>query len=77
MRSGQPDAAMSIYTRIIAPENPSGAELSLDAAETMLDNGHVDQAESLLIAARDLAKRCGRDGIARRRNSFSIACLEQ
>ncbi len=65
-RAGQADAALGVYLRIIQPEDPSGAALSLDAAETMLDNGHLDQAESLLIAARDLARRSGRSWIERR-----------
>jgi len=64
-RAGRPEAALSVYVRLITPD-ATGAALALDAAETMLDNGHRDQAESLLIAARDLAHRSGRRWIARR-----------
>jgi len=64
-RAGRPEAALSIYVRLIKPD-ATGAELALDAAETMLDNGHRDQAESLLIAARNLARRFGRRWIERR-----------
>ena len=64
-RSGRPEAALSVYSRLIEP-GPAGAALALDAALTMLDNGHRDQAESLLMTARDLAQRSGRRWIERR-----------
>jgi hypothetical protein len=40
--------------------------LALDAAETLLDNGHLDQARSLLATARDLACSTGRRGVEQR-----------
>jgi len=64
-RAGRPEAALCVYARLIKPD-AAGAALALDAAETMLDNGHRDQAESLLIAARDLAHRSGPRWIERR-----------
>ena len=64
-RAGRPRAALSVYLRLIEPD-AAGAALALDAAETMLDNGHRDQAETLLTAARDLAHRSRRRWIERR-----------
>ncbi len=64
-RAGRPQAALSVYLRLIEPD-AAGAALALDAAETMLDNGHRDQAETLLTAARDLAHRSRRRWIERR-----------
>ncbi|MFI5458679.1 MAG: hypothetical protein ACHRXM_24885 [Isosphaerales bacterium] len=64
-RAGRAEAALCVYLRLIKPDT-TGAELALDAAETMLDSGHRDQAESLLIAARDLGRRFGRHWIERR-----------
>jgi tetratricopeptide (TPR) repeat protein len=58
-RSGDPETALGVYRRLIQP-NATGATLALDAAETMLDNGHRDQAQSLLLAARELAHHWGR-----------------
>jgi tetratricopeptide (TPR) repeat protein len=65
-RTGQPDAALVVYQRLIEPEDPEVALLSLDAAETMIDNGHLEQAEPLLKTARDLARRHARPMIERR-----------
>jgi hypothetical protein len=64
-RACRPDAALGVYRSLIRPDAP-GAALALDAAETLLDNGHVDQGESLLNTARDLARTTGRPWIARR-----------
>jgi tetratricopeptide (TPR) repeat protein len=64
-RFGQPEAALAVYRRLINPD-AAGAALALDAAETMLDNGHQDEAESLLRTAGDLARRTGNWAIARR-----------
>jgi tetratricopeptide (TPR) repeat protein len=64
-RAGRPQEALSIYRSLIKP-NASGAAVALDGAETLLDNGHLDQAESLLIEARNLAVRVGRHWIERR-----------
>ncbi len=65
-RAGQPEAALSVYIGLLEPDNPAGAARCLDAALTMLDNGHLEQAESLLIAARDLARKLGRGWVERR-----------
>jgi tetratricopeptide (TPR) repeat protein len=58
-RAGRPEAALSAYLELVKPD-ATGAALALDAAETMLDNGHREQADTLLNAARDLAHRSGR-----------------
>jgi hypothetical protein len=44
--------------------------LALDAAETLLDNGHFDRAQSLLHTARNLARSIGRRGIELRAQSL-------
>jgi predicted Zn-dependent protease len=64
-RAGRPEAALDAYRRLIRPDAP-GAALALDGAETLLDNGHLDQARSLLDQARDLARSTGRSWIERR-----------
>ena len=43
-----------------------GAAMALDAAETLIDNRHLDQARPLLDAARDLAQSNGLPWTARR-----------
>ena len=43
-----------------------GAAMALDVAETLIDNGHFDQARPLLEAARDLAQSNGLPWTARR-----------
>ena len=54
-RAGRPDAALSAYRGLIGSGDPAaGAVMALDAAETLIDNGHIDQARSLLDTARDL-----------------------
>jgi tetratricopeptide (TPR) repeat protein len=68
-RIGRADAAMHLYRSLIRPDT-AGAALALDAAETLLDNGHLDQARSLLATARDLARATGRRGIERRAREF-------
>ena len=40
--------------------------MALDAAETLIDNRHLDQARPLLDAARDLARSHGLPWTARR-----------
>ncbi len=40
--------------------------MAFDGAETLLDNGQVDQARSLLVIARDLARAAGRRVVNRR-----------
>jgi len=64
-RAGRADSARSIYLGLVT-EDAAGALLALDGAETLIDNGHLDQARSLLITARDLAARTGRRWIERR-----------
>jgi hypothetical protein len=64
-RHREPDAALGIYRSLIT-DDARGAALALDAAETMLDNGHRDEALSLLKTAHDLADRARRRSIARR-----------
>ncbi len=46
-RAGRPESALSVYRKLIEPD-AKGAELALDAAETMLDNGHLDRGQSAL-----------------------------
>ena len=55
---------------------PPARHCALDAAETMLDNGHHDEAGSLLRTARDLAHRTGRPSIERRAASSSRVSLD-
>ncbi len=64
-RAGRSAEGLSIYERLITPD-AHGAALSLDAAETMLDNGHLDEAQSLLKLASRLARGTGRRWIERR-----------
>ena len=40
--------------------------MALDAAETLIDNRHFDEARALLDAARDLARSKGRPWTARK-----------
>jgi tetratricopeptide (TPR) repeat protein len=66
-RTGRPDEAQGAYRALIRPDDPAaGAAMALDAAESFLDNGHVDQARSLLIIAHDLARYSGRRWIEHR-----------
>jgi hypothetical protein len=56
-RTDRPDKACRIYRDLIASSSTdSGPQVALDAAETLLDNGHVDQAKRFLIQAHDLAR---------------------
>jgi tetratricopeptide (TPR) repeat protein len=64
-RAGRPDSAMVVYERLITPD-AAGAALALDAGETMLDNGYLDQAKVLLLMAGDTARRQNRPWIERR-----------
>jgi tetratricopeptide (TPR) repeat protein len=64
-RYREPEAALAVYRSLITADD-RGAELALDAALTMLDNGHRDEAESLLQTARRLARRTGKWSILRR-----------
>ncbi len=64
-RAGRPDSARLIYLALIT-QDAAGAALALDGAETLLDSGHIEAAESLLIKARDLAAGTGQRWIERR-----------
>ena len=64
-RSGKPETVISIYKNLITPD-ATGTAVALDAAETMLDNGHREEAESLLNTAHDLAHQSNREWIDRR-----------
>jgi len=64
-RAGRPDSALNLYEQLITPD-AAGAALALDAAETLLDNGQVDQAKVLLVMAGDRARSSGRKWIERR-----------
>jgi len=64
-RAGRPDEAAAVYQALI-DESPDDAPLALDAAETLLDNQHVDQARPFLSAAARLAETLGLRGVAAR-----------
>jgi hypothetical protein len=64
-RAGRPESAMIVYERLLTPD-AAGAVRALDAGETMLDNGYLDQAEVLLVAASDEARRLRQPWIERR-----------
>ena len=52
--------------RALIRSDAKGAAMALDAAETLIDNRHLDQARPLLDAARDLARSNGLPWTARR-----------
>ncbi len=64
-RAGRPDDAARVYRSLIGPD-ANGAAMALDGAETLIDNGHLDEARPLLHAARDLAQANGLRWTARR-----------
>jgi tetratricopeptide (TPR) repeat protein len=64
-RAGRPQLALVVYERLITPD-AHGAALALDAAETVLDNGHTEQAKALSKMAAELARGAGRRWIERR-----------
>jgi hypothetical protein len=64
-RSGRPQEALAVYLGLITRDG-AGAALALDAALTMIDNGHGGQARTLLHAARELANSSGNPWIERR-----------
>jgi tetratricopeptide (TPR) repeat protein len=64
-RAGRPDLAESTYLGLVTSD-AAGAMLALDGAETLIDHGDLDQAESLLAKARDLAWMTGQRWIERR-----------
>jgi tetratricopeptide (TPR) repeat protein len=53
-RAGRADDAVRIY-RSLVPSDARGGAIALDGAETLIDNGHLDEAGPLLHAARELA----------------------
>lgn len=57
-RIGCPEESLRIYRGLIRSD-ASGAVAALDAAETLIDNRHHEQARPLLDAARDLARSAG------------------
>jgi tetratricopeptide (TPR) repeat protein len=57
-RSGRPDEALAAYRSLLDPP-ATGAPTALDGAETLLDNGYADQALTLLLEARSLARASG------------------
>ena len=61
-RTGQPDSALLVYRQIL--EEFPDAATALDAAETMLDNGHDDQSRTLAAVALELAREAGHDLLA-------------
>ncbi len=64
-RAGRPDEALRVYRGLIRSD-AKGAAMALDAAETLIDNRHLDEARPLLHAARDLAHEHGLRWTARR-----------
>jgi tetratricopeptide (TPR) repeat protein len=57
-RTGRPVEAATIYRELIA-SSPASPQVALDAAETLLDNGHTPLARRFLTQARDLARSAG------------------
>ncbi len=59
-RTGAPDSAADTFRRLVAQAEPSrAAAVALDAAETLLDNGHTALATEFLLEARDRAYDSG------------------
>ncbi len=56
-RAGRPDAAAVVYRNLL--DESSDPALALDAAETLVDNGHDDHARALARLALDLAHDAG------------------
>ena len=57
-RSGRPDEALSAYQTLLS-RFECDAGLALDGAETLIDNGHAEQALVLLREAKAVAGRSG------------------
>jgi tetratricopeptide (TPR) repeat protein len=74
-RLGQPDRAESAYHDLI-DHSAAAASVALDGAETLLDNGHHDQARRLAALARDMAREHG-DAAAAREAQAVLDRLEQ
>lgn len=64
-RTDRPDEASKVYQGLL-DESPDDAALALDAAETLLDNGHNEQARPFLSIAARLAGPLGLRGVAAR-----------
>ncbi len=64
-RADRPEEALRAFRALIRSDAKGGA-MALDAAETLIDNRHLDQARPLLEAARDLARSHGLPWTARR-----------
>lgn len=56
-RAGEPDSAARVYESVL--DRSQNAAVALDAAETLLDNGHEPQGLALARRARDLAEAAG------------------
>ena len=54
-RTGRPEEASRIYDELVS-SSASSPQVALDAAETLLDNGHFDQARDFLGRALKLAR---------------------
>ena len=54
-RTGRPDEASRIYDELVSSSASSSPQVALDAAETLLDNGHLEQARDFLGRALNLA----------------------
>jgi len=54
-RTGRPDLASRIYDELVS-SSASSPQVALDAAETLLDNGHLEQARDFLGRALKLAR---------------------
>lgn len=63
-RAGRADAALLTYQQILA--NDSDPVTALDAAETMLDNGHDEEAQILARFALERAQAAGDETLADR-----------
>lgn len=54
-RTGRPDEAVRVYQALLK-SSPLAPQVALDAAETLLDNGHHQHARGFLDSARELAR---------------------
>jgi hypothetical protein len=64
-RAGRPAEALGVYRSLIGFD-AKGAAMALDGAETLIDNRHLEEARSLLHAARDMARSTGLPWTGRR-----------
>lgn len=66
-RTGRPADALAEYQWLVGATEPSArAAVALDAAETLLDNGHAAEARPLLVVVRDHASGERFEVLARR-----------